>query len=217
VEETRVPVAGGSVGAFLSGAGSVAVALAHGAGGTRRTPLLGRVATALAATGRRVLLFDFPYVDAGRRAPDPPSVLEATVASVAGHLRGALGARHVVLGGKSMGGRIASQAVAGGLAADALTFLGYPLHPPARPEVLRDRHLAAIRAPMLFLQGTRDSFARWDLIEGVCRRLGSAARLVRLEGADHSFRVPKRSGRTDAEVEAELMAALLGFLDDHGL
>lgn len=215
--ELRVPVGDQSVTASVHGAGATVVALGHGAGGDRRTPFLMRVAEALAGSGRAALLYNFPYSDARRRAPDPPDVLETTARAVAEHAREALGARRVVLGGKSMGGRIASQAVAKGAAADGLVFLGYPLHPPGRPETLRDRHLPDIRVPMLFIQGTRDIFARWDLLEAVIGRLGATATLHRVEDADHSFRVPRRTGRTAADVEAEIVSAALRWLAAHRL
>jgi predicted alpha/beta-hydrolase family hydrolase len=215
--EIRIPAGHVSVTASVHGSGGTIVALGHGAGGDRKTPFLIRVADALAASGRGAVLYNFPYTDARRRAPDTPEVLEATSRSVAEHARGPLGARRVVLGGKSMGGRIASQAVAKGAGADGLLFLGYPLHPPGRPETLRDRHLPAIRVPMLFVQGTRDTFARWDLLEAVIARLGATATLHRVEEADHSFRVPKRPGRTAADVEAEIVEASLRWLAANGL
>jgi hypothetical protein len=217
--EIRIPVRDLSVTAGLHGAGETIVALGHGAGGDRKTPLLRRLADALASARpeRGVLLYNFPYTDARRRAPDPPDVLEMTARAVGDHARESLGARRVVLGGKSMGGRIASQAVAKGAAADGLLFLGYPLHPPGRPETLRDRHLPAVRVPMLFVQGTRDSFARWDLLEAVLARLDRTATLHRVEEGDHSFRVPRRTGRTAAEVEAEIVEAVLGWLAAKGL
>ncbi len=195
----------------------MAVVLGHGAGGNRRTPFLVRCAEAVARSGRTAVLFNFPYTESRRRVPDSPAVLEATVAAVADQVRGLPGVERIVLGGKSMGGRIASQAVAQGTPADALAFLGYPLHPPGKPEKLRDQHLPRIAVPMLFLQGTRDTFARWDLIEGVVGRLGPQARLERFEDADHSFGVPKRTGRTAAEVEADLLARLVAWLGEIGL
>jgi predicted alpha/beta-hydrolase family hydrolase len=215
--EIRIPVRDLSVTASVHGAGSTIVALGHGAGGDRRTPFLRLVAEGLATADRGVILYNFPYTDAGRRAPDPPDLLEMTARAAGDHAREALGARRVVLGGKSMGGRIASQAVAKGAAADGLLFLGYPLHPPGRPETLRDRHLPAIRVPMLFVQGTRDTFARWDLLESLMARLGPTATLHRVEEADHSFRVPKRTGRTAADVEREIVEASLGWLAARGL
>jgi predicted alpha/beta-hydrolase family hydrolase len=193
------------------------VALGPGAGSTRQQPALLALAEALAASGRRAVLFNFPYSEAGRRRPDPPAILEAAVRVVAEHARGALGARRLVLGGRSMGGRIASQAVAAGLPADALVFLAYPLHPPGRPEQLRDRHLPQVEAPMLFVQGTRDDFARADLLEAVLARLGARATLHRVLDGDHSFGVLKRSGRTAAEVREEIHGVVLRWLDERGL
>jgi hypothetical protein len=216
-EEIRVPVRDFSITASVHGSGETVVALGHGAGGDRKTPLLARLASALAASGRGALLYNFPYTDAGRRVPDPPDVLEMTARAVAEHARGPLGARRVVLGGKSMGGRIASQAVAKGASADGLLFLGYPLHPPGRTETRRDRHLPKVGVPMLFVQGTRDAFARWDLIEALIERLGEAATLHRIEDGDHSFRVPKRTGRTAADVEGEVFEAALRWLAAKGL
>jgi predicted alpha/beta-hydrolase family hydrolase len=217
VREVTIEASGAAVSASLHGEGAVQLVLGHGAGGSRRQPFLLRVAEAIAASGRGAALYNFPYVEARRRAPDTPEVLEATTRAVGELVRATLGAQRVVHGGKSMGGRIASQAAARGMPADALVFLGYPLHPPGRPDTLRDRHLPGIEAPMLFLQGTRDNFARWDLIEGTCARLGARATLQRLEGADHSFGVLKRSGRTAAEVERELVEALLAWLGRLGL
>lgn len=205
-----------AVSASVHGVGDTAVVLGHGAGGNRTTPLLLAVAEALAASGRGAILFNFPYSERRRRVPDRPELLEATVEAVAAAAR-AQGASRVVLGGKSMGGRMASQGVAGGLAADGLVFLGYPLHPPGRHDQLRDKHLAQIQVPMLFLQGSRDDFARWDLIEDVTGRLGPLATLVRLEAADHSYRVPKASGLKTADVEKRLIGEILAWLAARGL
>lgn len=205
-----------AVSATLHGSGDTTVALGPGAGGSRQTPFLLRMAEGLAASGRTVLLFNFPYTEAGRRFPDPAPLLEATVDAVAREAR-RRGARRLVLGGKSMGGRIASQAVARGTAADALVFLGYPLHPPGKETQLRDAHLPQVPAPMLFLQGTRDEFARWELIEAVTGRLAPRAELVRLEGADHSYKGAKGAGLKAAEVEARLLAETTRFLGALGL
>ena len=215
--DIRIAVDAASVSASVRGQGETVVALGHGAGGDRKNPFLVDLAEVLAASGRQAVLYNFPYTEAGRGRPDPPALLEATVAAVAEHARTALGARLLVLGGKSMGGRIASQAVAAGLAADGLAFLGYPLHPPGKPETLRDRHLPRIAAPMLFLQGTRDAFARMDLLESVLARLGDRATLHVVEDGDHSFAVRKSKGRTAPEVREEIHRTLLGWLDVHGL
>jgi predicted alpha/beta-hydrolase family hydrolase len=116
-----------------------------------------------------------------------------------------------------MGGRIASQVVAQGERANGLVFLGYPLHPPGRPERLRDAHLPRVALPMLFVQGTRDAFAREDLLQALVGRLGTRAELVRVAEADHSFGVLKRSGRTPDDVLSEVSRSLLDWLDRHGL
>lgn len=213
VEEVRIETPAGLIGVSLRGPWGVLLVLGHGAGGDRRTPLLVDLAERLAQAGCGVALYSFPYSEAGRRIPDPRAVLEQTVREVDADLRRRCRPRLLFHGGKSMGGRMASQAVAQGLPADGLVFLGYPLHPSGRPETLRDRHLPAIQAPMLFLQGTRDAFARWDLISDLVARLGPHARLERVEGADHSFSVPKASGRGPHEVRGELVAKTLAWLE----
>jgi predicted alpha/beta-hydrolase family hydrolase len=214
--EIRVAVGERSVTASVHGEGRTTVVLGHGAGGDRRARLLLRAADALAATGRRVVLPNFPYSESRGRRPDPPALLEASVDAVAAHVRRDWAPERLVLGGKSMGGRIASQCVAKGLPADALVFLGYPLHPPGRPESLRDAHLPAIRCPMLFVQGTRDDFAGLDLLQPLIARLGSTATLRLVQGGDHSLGVRKRAGRDPAEVEGEVFAAIAAWLDARG-
>jgi len=217
VGEVRIPAGRGDVPGSVYGSGHTVVVLGPGAGGNRRTPQLVRFAEHLAASGRQVLLYDFPYRERGRGSPDPPDVLEATTRAVGDYARTSLGAARLVHGGKSMGGRIASQVVAGGAPGDALILLGYPLHPPGKPDQLRDRHLPKIAVPMLFVQGTRDAFARPDLLDAVLARLGEKATLHRIEGGDHSFGVLKRSGRTAAEVEAEVKQIMVAWLERHGL
>jgi predicted alpha/beta-hydrolase family hydrolase len=202
----------------IHGLGDTALVLGHGAGGTRRMPVLVRLADALAASGRRVLLFNFPYSEARRRIPDKAPLLEATVAACVRLARDELGAKRVVAGGKSMGGRMASQAVANGSSVDGLIFLGYPLHPPGRFEKLRDAHLPKITAPMLFIQGTRDDFARWDLLEATLATLGDRATLVKIEDGDHSFAVRKKlTGQTSADVERAIGQSVVDWLTLRGL
>jgi predicted alpha/beta-hydrolase family hydrolase len=217
MDTIEIPTERGAVSASVHGEGKTVLALGHGAGGDRRTAFLVRLANTLAQGGRRVVLHNFPYTEARRRVPDKPAVLEATIAAVAAHAREALGASRLVLGGKSMGGRIASQSVAQGLAADGLVFLGYPLHPPGRFDTLRDRHLPAIIVPMLFVQGTRDAFARPDLLAAVLTGLGDRATLHSIEDGDHSFAVPRRTGRTPAQIEAEVASAIVSWLAARGL
>ena len=217
MREVEVPTDGGAVSASVHGDGETALVLAPGAGGNRKTPLLLHLAEALAATGRRAVLYNFPYTDARRRIPDRPDVLEGTTRAVAAYARDRLGARRVVLGGKSMGGRLASQAVGHGAPADAIVFLGYPLHPPGRTDQLRTKHFADVHVPLLFVQGTRDAFARGDLLQELLASLGDRARLWSIEGGDHSFKVPRTAGKTAAEVEADIARAIVGWLDEKGL
>ncbi len=215
VRELELP--GIEASAALFGAGATAVVLGHGAGGDRTTPMLVALAEALAASGRAALLYNFPYAEKGSGRPDPPSVLESTARAAAVLAGKESGAGRIVHGGRSMGGRIASQIVAQGAPAAGLAFLAYPLHPPGRPERLRDAHLARITVPMLFVQGTRDAFAREDLLSRMVDSLAPRAELVRIAEADHSFRVLKRSGRGPEDVLAEVRRALLGWLDRQGL
>jgi predicted alpha/beta-hydrolase family hydrolase len=215
VRELRLPGAAST--AALWGRGETVVVLGHGAGGTRRTPMLVSLASALERSGRAALLYDFPYAAAGRRRPDPPAVLEEATREAAALALAESGASRLVHGGRSMGGRIASQLVAGGARADALVFLGYPLHPPGRFEKRREAHLPRVEPPMLFVQGTRDAFARPDLLEALLLRLGERARHHAVREADHSFGVLRRSGRTPAEVEEEVVSAVLRWLEEQRL
>jgi predicted alpha/beta-hydrolase family hydrolase len=215
MEELRVP--GARASATLHGRGTTVVVLGHGAGGDRRTPMLVALADALAGSGRAALLYNFPYAERGERRPDPPAVLEATTRAAAALALGATGARRIVHGGRSMGGRIASQVVAAGERADGLALLAYPLHPPGRFGNRREAHLPKIEAPMLFVQGTRDAFAREDLLLALIGRLSTRAELHRVAEADHSFAVLKRSGRTREEVLVEVRGALLAWLERLGL
>jgi predicted alpha/beta-hydrolase family hydrolase len=217
VREVEIGLEAGPVSASVHGEGTTAVVLGHGAGGNRRGAFLVHLAERLAAGGRRAVLYNFPYTERRRKVPDPPARLEAAAAAAAAFARTDLGAGKVVLGGKSMGGRIASQAVAAGTPADGLVFLGYPLHPPGRFDRLRDRHLDAVAAPMLFVQGTRDAFAREDLLAPVIARLGERAAWHRIEEGDHSFAVPKSRKRAAADVEAEIAAAIEAWLRARGL
>jgi predicted alpha/beta-hydrolase family hydrolase len=171
--------------------------LAHGAGAGMRHRFMTEIAEVLAGRGIATLRYQFPYTESGSRRPDPPAVLESTVrAAVATAQEVAPGLR-LIAGGKSMGGRMTSNAMArerlDGVA--GLAFLGFPLHPPKQPAVTRAEHLDRVEVPMLFLQGTRDDLADLGLITGVCAGLGRRATLHVVEGADHSFAVLKRSGR----------------------
>ncbi len=187
--------------------------LAHGAGAGMAHPFMEAVARALMARGIATLRYQFPYTEAGNRRPDPPGILLATVRAAVARARELLPALPLFAGGKSLGGRMTSNAAAGRQLDDlaGLIFLGFPLHPPKRPAVDRSEHLAGVRVPMLFLQGTRDDLADLTLIREVCAGLGNRAALHVVEGADHSFGVLKRSGRTGSEVLDELADTIAGW------
>jgi hypothetical protein len=184
--------------------------LAHGAGAGMRHPFLDAVARALAERDVATLRYQFPYMERRDRRPDPPGVLEATVRAAVRAGAAAAPGLPLVAGGKSLGGRMTSNAAAKQPlpGVRGLAFLGFPLHPPKRPASERAEHLDRVSVPMLFLQGTRDDLADLSLLEPVCRRLGPRATLHVVAGADHSFRVLKRSGRTDAQVLGELADAV---------
>jgi predicted alpha/beta-hydrolase family hydrolase len=172
---------------------------AHGAGGTMDSPNVVRVAEELARRGVEVVRFNFLYREQGRKAPDRGEKLEACYLAVASAVAESAG--RLFLGGGSMGGRIASQIVAGGFGAAGLAFQSYPLHPPGKPERLRDEHLYAIGVPMLFVSGTKDEFASGDLLDRAVAKLPTAT-LHRIEGANHGLRV---KGRSPADVFAEVV------------
>ena len=188
-----------------------AVVVAHGAGGDMNGPLLHGFAECMREATFGTLRFNFPYVERGRKTPDPAPRLLDAYRSAFELAKTRAGAKHVLVGGKSMGGRIASMAVADGMAADGLVFLGYPLHPPGRADRLRDEHLPKIRVPMLFLQGTEDPFARFDLIQDLVHRLGRWAVLHPVEGGDHSFRV-RGKARNDEETGRLLGSVAARFI-----
>ena len=184
--------------------------LAHGAGAGMRHSFLGSISASLATRGVATMRYQFPYMEAGSRRPDSPAVAEATVRAAVSWAREAAPDLPLIAGGKSFGGRMTSGAAASSLpGVRGLAFLGFPLHPPGRPGTRRADHLVRVDLPMLFLQGTRDQFAQTDLITGGCQRLESRATLHRVEGADHSFGVPKSAGRTPAAVLDELADALV--------
>lgn len=177
--------------------------LAHGAGAGQGSRFMVEAAQALSGRGIVTATFDFPYVIAGRKVPDRPPVLEAAWRDAidAARTDPALRDLSLVIGGKSMGGRIASQVAASGIGIDGvrgLVFLGYPLHPPGKPEQRRDRHLPDIRVPMLFVQGSRDEFGTAAEIRALLPSLDARAELLVVEGGDHSFKVPARLGKPDA-------------------
>ena len=186
--------------------------LAPGAGGGMESRFMCALAAGIASAGVRVCRFNFSYVEQGRRSPDRAPVLEDTYRAVVAHVQ----ERHrgpLALGGKSMGGRIASQLVASGQQrADGLFFLGYPLHPPGRPDRMRDAHLYSIEVPMLFVEGTRDPFCPLETLAPVRARLRAENLLVVIEDGNHSLEVRKSSRRSTTQAWAEASNAVSGWL-----
>lgn len=191
----------------------VALALAPGAGTTMENPFLVAVADGLAARGHAVMRFNFAYHEAGSRRPDPKKKLIATYRAAADLLR-ARGGDRLVIGGKSMGGRMATMLAAEGYACDGLVLLGYPLHPAGKPDQLRDEHLPRVTPPMLFVQGTRDALCDLALLRPVLDRVGPRATLMEIQGADHGFEVRKRDGRTPESVLQEIISGVAAFLSE---
>ena len=193
--------------------------LAHGAGAPQTHPFMTAFARGLSSRGIHVVTFNFLYKERGRRAPDPAGRLEAcyrTVIAAVRERQSETGSR-LFVGGKSMGGRIASQVVAADARAgvspgvDGLVLLGYPLHPPGRPEKLRAAHLPAITAPMLFVQGSRDTFGTPDELRPVLAGC-PAAQLFVVDGGDHSFKVRGKDAPTEAGVHARVQDAIRGWI-----
>jgi uncharacterized protein len=190
--------------------------LAHGAGAGMNHPFMEKLSDQLAAASVATLRYQFLYMEQRRRIPDPPGVLMATVLAAVRAAREAAPELPLLAGGKSMGGRMTSQAAAERRldGVTGLVFFGFPLHPPNRKETKRADHLVKVTVPMLFLQGTRDTFADLTLLQPICARLGAEATLHIIEGADHSFHLPKTSGRTDAEVLRELAETTSAWADE---
>ena len=217
-----IAVADGHVsGAYARPANPFAtLVLAHGAGAGMEHPFMRGFTAALNGDGVATLRFNFPYREAGRKFPDrPPAAIatwRAAMAEAAALSGSAGGAEPLWAAGKSLGGRMASMAVAEGMPAAGLVYLGYPLHPPGKPEKLRDEHLYGLETPMLFLQGTRDTFATRELLEGVVSRIGPTATLQWCEGGDHSFAVAGNK-RSAEEISASLAAPVAAFLRANSL
>jgi predicted alpha/beta-hydrolase family hydrolase len=180
---------------------------AHGAGAGMTHPFMETVATGLCERGIATLRYQFPYMEQGSKRPDRPAFAHAAVrAAVAEAARGCPGLA-LIAGGKSFGGRMTSQAQAIEPLAGVrgLVFLGFPLHPAGKPSDERAKHLTDIHIPMLFVQGRSDKLAELSLLEPVIEKLGPSASLYLVQGADHSFHVPARSGRNDREVMNDIL------------
>ncbi len=189
--------------------------LAHGAGAGMNHPFMAAVATELAKRRIATLRYQFPYMERGAKRPDPPQLAQATVRAAVTAASGLLPELPLIAGGKSFGGRMTSQAQATAPleAVEGLVFLGFPLHPAGRPSQDRAKHLFDVQIPMLFLQGTRDTLAALDQLEPLCKKLGKRATLKLFPEADHSFHVPARTGRTDAQILGDVLDALVEWLD----
>lgn len=221
-QELRVDVAGhGDVSALLLRPQNARwlLVLGHGAGAGMRHPFMENLAEELARAEIATMRYQFPYLEqrmgVRRRAPDAPAVLAATVAAAVRAAVNAAPALPLLAGGKSLGGRMTSQAAAQGLleSVRGLVFFGFPLHPPKKPGVSRAEHLAKVPMPMLFLQGTRDALADLNLLRPVCAKLGNRATLHVIDSADHSFHVLKRSGKDDSAVLSELAETTASWAD----
>jgi uncharacterized protein len=188
--------------------------LAHGAGAGMDHPSMTSIAAELAARSIATLRFQFPYMERGSRRPDSPSICHATVRAAVAEAARLAPTLALIAGGRSFGGRMTSQAQAieplRGV--KGLAFIGFPLHPAGKPSAERAEHLLQVKIPMLFLQGTRDELAKLELLQPVVNRLGARATLKLLQDADHSFHVPARTGRKDAEVRAEMLDSLAAWL-----
>jgi len=194
---------------------SVSIILAHGAGANQSSGFMRLFASGLSERGFDVVTFNFLYAEKGRKLPDPGSRLEscyrAVIDAVLEHKK--LKGNWLVIGGKSMGGRIASQvAAAQPENIDGLVFLGYPLHPPGRPDKMRSEHLPKIKAPMLFVQGSRDAFGRQEEIQSLIKKLKLLAQLHAIEGGDHSFKVPKSAGVAQQDIYTNAMDVIADWL-----
>ena len=190
--------------------------VAHGAGAGMDHPFMASAAEGLVDGGVSVLRFNFPYVEEGRRSPDRAPVLMGAWRAALEEARRRGRGRPLVASGKSLGGRMASMLAAEegeSFPASALVFFGYPLHAPGRADQPRDAHLPSVTVPMLFIQGTEDSLARFDLIEGLVERLGSRARLHAVNGGDHSFRV-RGARKADGETGKALGTVAAAFIGE---
>ncbi len=195
--------------------------LAHGAGAGMHHTFMDNLARELAGFGVATFRYQFPYMQQRRGRPDAPAVLIATIQAAMTAASGAASDLLLLAGGKSLGGRMTSLAFADGRSTAragtapvrGLVFFGFPLHPPGRPGTQRADHLTGVQMPMLFLQGTRDTFADLTLLRPVCAKLAPHATLHVVDAADHSFHVLKRSGKTHADILSELARTVASWVD----
>ena len=184
---------------------------AHGAGGHMSDRGMLALSEQIRSRGIDMVRFNFLYREKKTARPDAMPVLQRCLNAVAVHARETIRPQHLIIGGRSMGGRAASMMAADGYACDGLLLLAYPLHPAGKPEQLRDAHLARIKVPTLCLNGTRDALCTRELMDRAIRKLESSWTMHWLEGADHSFHVLKSSGRTDSDVLTEVGEAVAAW------
>jgi predicted alpha/beta-hydrolase family hydrolase len=194
----------------------VTFVFAHGAGGNLNDRGVLQTANALRARGIGVVRFNFLYKEKKSRRPDPMPRLKDAFSAVVTRTREEVDPVKLVIGGRSMGGRAGSMLAAEGFACDGLLLLAYPLHPPGRPEQLRDAHLPAIKVPVICFNGTRDPFCTPSLMEHVLERVTTDWEMHWVEGADHSFHVLKSSGATDGEVLARIADTAAAWVKNLG-
>ena len=189
--------------------------IAHGAGGPMYSPFITLFHKGMAEKGYLTVKFNFPYMEARRKVPDKREILESSYREVIDTVKnGKYHPKLVFVGGKSMGGRIASQVAAGGEEVDGLFFLGYPLHRPGQLDMLRDEHLYRIEKPMLFISGTKDQFAKKELLDQVVSKLGDKAKIEWIEGGDHSYNT--RQGKdVQSKIYSEAMETLDSWVRAH--
>ena len=189
--------------------------LAHGAGAGMRHPFMASVAEGLAERGVATLRYQFPYMERGSKRPDAPKLAHAAIRAAVAEMARLAPDLALIAGGKSFGGRMTSQAQAASPlpGVRGIAFLGFPLHAPGRPSDERGNHLFDVQIPMLFMQGTRDEFANLELLEPLVKQLGARATLKLFPDADHSFHVPARTGRKDADVRAEMLDVFASWID----
>jgi hypothetical protein len=216
MEALNIPVGGESVSALLirPGDAKALYLFAHGAGAGMTHKSMESNAHGLAERGIATLRYQFPYMEKRSKRPDPPRIAHAAVRAAAAEALKLAPDLPLFAGGRSFGGRMTSQAQAEAPLPEVrgLAFLGFPLHPAGKPGIERAEHLSRVRVPMLFVSGARDALAEMHLLEPVVARLGDLATLRVVADADHSMKVPARSGRTPAEAEAEALDTIAQWM-----
>lgn len=217
IERTSIPVDPDAVSGIVSIPDKIkdgtGILIAHGAGNDMENPLVVHLAQGLAEAGYLTVRFNFPYKEKGKKGPDPQKTLVRTWQGVCAFVRENYGLSTVVAAGKSMGGRVASQAAADGtIQPDRLIFFGYPLHPPGKKDKLRDAHLYALKIPMLFFAGTRDPLCDLDLLNEVLQKLTAPWSLEIVEGGDHSFNTLKSMNRPRQQVYDQILKRTIAWM-----